>query len=107
MASISNYYIKWKFGLVVTIMVAETLISSPGNALSCSTNFPKILGGDPSTNSNTGDTYLYQIDIFQDYLALGGKLSSYSLTGTSSNVPYMAVLSVANCALLNWAKAFT
>ena len=77
MASLSNYYNMWKkFGLFATIMVAETLISSSVNAQSCSNNFPKILGGDPSKNSNTGDTYLHQIDICQDYLALGGRLSS-------------------------------
>ena len=57
--------------------------------------------------SSTGDTYLYQIDAYGDYLAYGGKVIDSSLTGTSSSLPYAAVSSIANSGQLYWAKALT
>ena len=50
-------------------------------------SFPKIFGG------NGGDTILNQIDVFGDYVAMGGNTDDITLTATNSNLPYVAVMS--------------
>ena len=62
-------------------------------------NFPKVIG------SSTGDTYLYHLDVYGDYLATGGEIKDFSLTGSSSYLPYAAVSSIANSGQIYWAKA--
>ncbi len=51
-------------------------------------SFPKIFGG-----SSTG-SYLGQIDVYNDYLALAGSINDNSLTGISSTIPYLALTSI-------------
>ena len=48
-------------------------------------SFPKIFGG------SSGNSVLYQIDVFNDYLAMAGGTNDNSLTGTSSSIPYIAL----------------
>ena len=48
-------------------------------------SFPKIFGG------NDGDSYLYQIDVNNDYLAMGGFTCDNTLTGTSDCIPYVVL----------------
>ena len=62
-------------------------------------SFPKIFGG------NSASTYLYHIDVFNDYLALAGDTYDNSLTGTLSNIPYLALTSISTGGKYYWAKA--
>ena len=50
-------------------------------------SFPKIFGG------NAGGSYLYQIDVYNDYLAMGGYTCDNTLTGTTTSVciPYVVL----------------
>lgn len=62
-------------------------------------SFPKIFGG------SQADSYLYQIDVFNDYLAMGGYTSDNTLTGLSGR-SYVALHSISVSGKIYWAKAF-
>ncbi len=65
-------------------------------------NFPKIFGG------SSDYTFLFHIDVFNDYLALAGTTADSSLVaGISSNIPYLALTSISTGGKYYWAKAFT
>jgi hypothetical protein len=66
-------------------------------------SFPKIFGG------SYGSTYLNQIDVYNDYLAFAGFTYDSSLTGfsISSDIPYIALSSIASSGKYYWAKAFS
>jgi hypothetical protein len=64
-------------------------------------SFPKIFGG------SLADTYLIQIDAFNDYLALSGFTYDNSLTGITSFIPYLALASVSGGGKYYWAKALS
>jgi hypothetical protein len=64
-------------------------------------NFPKIFGG------SSGSTFLHQIDILNDFLALAGDTYDSSLTGISSGIPYLALTSISTGGKYYWAKALT
>ncbi len=73
----------------------------PVESAACN-NFPKIFGG------NSGVTYLRHIDVFDDYLALGGLTCDNTLTGTSAGCyPYLALSSISTGGKYYWAKAWT
>jgi hypothetical protein len=62
-------------------------------------SFPKVFGGD------SGYSYLYHIDVFNDYLAMAGGTEDNSLTGISNLIPYIALQSVGTPGKIYWAKA--
>jgi hypothetical protein len=64
-------------------------------------SFPKIFGG------SLADTYLIQIDAFNDYLALAGGTVDNSLTGIISGIPYLALASISGGSKYYWAKALS
>jgi hypothetical protein len=66
-------------------------------------SFPKIFGG------SSGHSYLYQIDVYNDYLAMGGETSDNSITGmtTASYIPYVALQSISTGGKFYWAKALS
>jgi hypothetical protein len=65
-------------------------------------SFPKIFGGSSS------DTYLYHIDVFNDYLALAGDTWDYSLKGiTGFNIPYLSFTSISRGEKYYWAKGLS
>jgi hypothetical protein len=65
-------------------------------------SFPKIFEGSSS------DTYLYHIDVFNDYLALAGDTWDYSLTGiTGFNIPYLSLTSISRGEKYYWAKGLS
>ena len=49
---------------------------------------------------------MHHIDVFDDYLAMVGDTGDTSLTGTSSYLPYVAILSIEIAKKIYWAKAF-
>ncbi len=53
-----NYHKKMLFMLTIMIAILPITLSLPACV-----SFPKIFGG------NNGDSYLYQMDVFNDYLA--------------------------------------
>jgi hypothetical protein len=73
------------------------------NLLACApcNSFPKIFG------ANAGNSYLNQIDLFGDYVAMGGDTNDKTLTGLTSYVPYVAVMSVSTGSYFYWAKALS
>jgi hypothetical protein len=96
-SSVFNIFKKY---CIILILITWSWFFSQTESMACN-NFPKVIG------SSTGDTYLYQIDAYGDYLALGGEVMDSSLTGTSSSLPYAAVTSIANSGQIYWAKALT
>jgi hypothetical protein len=66
-------------------------------------SFPKIFGG------NTGDSNIFHIDVYNDYLALAGSTYDNSLTGktTFSPIPYLALTSISKGGKYYWAKALS
>jgi hypothetical protein len=65
-------------------------------------SFPKIFGG------NSGNTPLFDIDAFNDYLALAGDTHDDSLTGiTSTFIPYLALASISSGGKYYWVKALS
>jgi len=72
----------------------------PVESAACN-NFPKIFGG------NSGSTSLYHIDVFNDYLAFGGRTCDNTLTATSGCFPYLALSSISTGGKYYWAKAWT
>jgi hypothetical protein len=77
-----------------------SLIGPVQSATTCN-SFPKIFGGSSS------NTYLIQIDVFNDYLALAGDTTDNSLTGISSAIPYLALTSISTGGKYYWAKALS
>jgi hypothetical protein len=73
---------------------------TPATVLPACNSFPKIFGG-----SQAG-SYLYQIDVFNDYLAMGGFTFDNTLTGLSSSRSYVALQSISVSGKIYWAKAF-
>ena len=69
--------------------------SSPCNS------FPKILGG------STQPTDLYQIDVFNDYLALAGSSRDSTLTGVNIYLPLLVLSSISTGGKYYWAKALS
>jgi hypothetical protein len=64
-------------------------------------SFPKIFGG------SSASTYLVNIDVFNDYLALAGDTYDNSLTGSLSPIPYLALTSISTAGKYYWAKALS
>jgi hypothetical protein len=64
-------------------------------------SFPKIFGG------SSGDSILRQIDVFNDYLAIGGDIWDDSLTGINSAIPYVVLQSISSGGKIYWAKVFS
>ena len=66
-------------------------------------SFPKIFGG------SSDYSYLYQIDVYNDYLAMGGETFDNSITGiaTASYIPYVALQSISTGGKFYWAKALS
>ena len=87
-----NYYL-----LVFYLIIS--LIHSV-NSTACN-NFPKIFGG------SSGHTWLFHIDVFNDYLALAGDTNDISFTGISSFSAYLALSSISTGGKYYWAKVFT
>ena len=84
-------------------MFVLLIASSPSiKATTTCNSFPKIFGG------NQGISFLWQIDVFDDYLAMAGHTWDNSLTGeTISNfMPYVALQSISVGGKIYWAKAF-
>jgi hypothetical protein len=75
------------------------IASSPSIKADTCNSFPKIFGG------SSGDSYLYQIDVFDDYLAMGGYTNDNTLTGLSGR-SYVALHSISVSGKIYWAKAF-
>lgn len=57
--------------------------------------------------ANAGHSYLNQIDVYGDYLALAGDTNDKELTGYTSYLPYVAVMSLSRSGFFYWAKAFS
>jgi hypothetical protein len=72
----------------------------PVKSATCN-SFPKIFGG------SSGHTYLNQIDVYNDYLALAGNTQDNTLTGISSDIPYLALTSISTGGKYYWAKALS
>ena len=81
------------------------LITMIGTVQSTTCNsFPKIFGG------SLGDTWVNNIDVFDDYLAIAGGTSDSSLTEgifSSIGIPYLALTSVSTGGKYYWVKALT
>ena len=80
------------------------IASSPSIKATTSCNsFPKIFGG------SSGISLLYQIDVFNDYLAMAGETLDNSLTGLTTlfSIPYVALQSISAGGFIYWAKAFS
>jgi hypothetical protein len=84
------------FWLITTIHVSITFTSSA--AVPCN-SFPKIFGG------SSGFTLVYQIDVFDDYLAFAGGSYAFDLTQAFPLVPYITLTSISMNKYF-WSKAF-
>jgi hypothetical protein len=82
------------------ILLLMSLIGAVRSTPTCN-SFPKIFGG------SSGDTYLSQIDAFNDYLAFAGDTWENSLTGIASLIPYLALASISGGGKYYWAKALS
>ena len=88
-------------------MVFFLLISFIVSAQSISTcnSFPKIVGG------SLEGTYLIQLDIYNDYLALVGDIIDTSLTrisvSTWTRFPYVVLTSISTGGKYYWAKVLS
>ncbi len=91
-----NIHFNFKRCFQKMLLGAIALITAPVTPVPCKNIFPKVFGADQAFNTALENTKLYQIDIFSDYLALGGNIESPLLTDISSDIPYVAVLSMAN-----------
>jgi hypothetical protein len=65
--------------------------------------FPKFFGG------GTGDTFINQIDLFNDYLAFGGHTFDNQITGltSTSQFPYITLSSITMSTKYYWSKVFS
>ena len=82
--------------LVFFLLIA----SSPLIKADTCNSFPKIFGG------ISGSSFLYQIDVFDDYLAMGGLTYDNTLTSLSVGRSYVALYSISVSGKIYWAKAF-
>ncbi len=76
---------KMKIMLQVSLLL---ICIKPMNTVPCNI-FPKLFGG------SAGNTFLAQIDVYGDYLAMGGRTYDSGLTGYTFNtccVPYVAMM---------------
>lgn len=74
--------------LITTLLIfLQTVFFQSSYNAPCNT-FPKVLGAD------TGDTFLHQFDVFGDFMVLAGDTSENKLTGTTSKLPYVALMSI-------------
>ena len=73
--------------IVITKVFTLLLLAKLWTCLPCN-SFPKIFGG------NAGHTYLRQIDVYGDYMAMGGDTNDNTLTGFTSAIPYIAMMSI-------------
>jgi hypothetical protein len=76
------------------------IASSPSIKADTCNSFPKIFGG------SSGNSYLYQIDVFKDYLAMGGLTWDNQLKGLLNGGSYVALHSISVTGKIYWAKAF-
>ena len=69
--------------IVLLLLLLASFIDAVQSTTTCN-SFPKILGGKV-------DTYLWQIDAFDDYLAIAGDTWDKTLAdlSTSSRLPYL------------------
>jgi hypothetical protein len=67
---------------------ASVPVSGSSAVLTECNSFPKIFGG------SQDHSYLYQIDVFNDYLAMGGRTWDYTLTATLNRGSYIALHSI-------------
>ena len=84
----NKFKIKYYKLIFTLIMILEKSYQAP----TCNI-FPKIFGGGGS------DSFIFQIDVFADYLAMvGGTYDNTLATGLTSGTyyPFIAVTSVAN-----------
>jgi hypothetical protein len=78
------------------------IASSPSiKATNRCNSFPKIFGG------SNEETFLRQIDVFNDFLAIAGNTWDNSLTGITSSIPFVVLQSISVCGKIYWAKAFS
>jgi hypothetical protein len=80
------------------------IVSLPSiKATTTCNSFPKIFGG------SSDNSYLLQIDVYNDYLAMGGHTFDNSITGitNSTNIPYVALQSISTGGKFYWAKALS
>jgi hypothetical protein len=81
------------------------IASSPSiKATATCNSFPKIFGG-----SSGAASYLIQIDVYNDYLAIGGDTYDNTITGitTTNSIPYVTLQSISTGGKFYWAKAFS
>ena len=92
--------LKIKYNKVIFILIM--ILGDSFQAPTCN-SFPKIFGGSGS------DSYLYQIDVFADYMAMVGGTYDRTLIGLTSGVwfPFIAVTSVAIPDEYYWAKVLS
>lgn len=64
-------------------------------------SFPKIFGG------SNGNTRVYSIDVYNDYLAIAGLTSDLSLIPSTAVLsgPFVALMSISQSLKYYWAKA--
>jgi hypothetical protein len=90
---IFNYYL-WIFFFLVFSLI------NPVESATCN-NFPKIFGG------SSGETFLYQIDVYNDYFAMAGSTNDKSIAGKAGYMPYLALSSISTGGKYYWAKALS
>ena len=75
----------------------------PAQSTTPCNSFPKIFGG------SSADTWLNQIDVFNDYLAFTGYTNDNLLTGLTTTllIPYLALTSISTGGKYYWAKALS
>ena len=93
-----NHSSMWRknFTKLLTFLTCADLLAGQ----TCN-SFPKIFG------ANAGHSYLRQIDVNGDYVAMGGNMDDTSLTGLTSSLPYVAVMSVSTGSYFYWSKALS
>jgi hypothetical protein len=89
----------WRY-FPLGLLVLMSLIGPVQSTTTCN-SFPKIFGGSVS------DSEVYQIDVFNDYLALAGYTDDNTLTGIFSTIPYLALTSISTAGKYYWAKALS
>ena len=89
----------WRY-FPLGLVILMSFISPVKSTTTCN-SFPKIFGG------SLAHTFLFQIDVYNDYLALAGITWDNSLTGISSPIPYLALTSISTSGKYYWAKALS
>jgi hypothetical protein len=83
------------------VLLILTLFIGVVQSITSCNSFPKIFGG------TFGDTFIYQIDVYNDYLAFGGDTYDYSLIGSPYPLPYLTLTSISKGSKYYWAKALS